>query len=64
MSKTGLLAPTFGDTAALAALVQTLLRDPARRAALGEAARQRARDLFSANVIVTRYEELYRRLAV
>ncbi len=63
-NETGLLAPTFGDTAALAALVQTLLRDPARRAALGEAARQRARDLFSANVIVTRYEELYRRLAV
>jgi N-acetyl-alpha-D-glucosaminyl L-malate synthase BshA len=58
----GLLA-SFGDTAALAAHVQTLLRDPARRTALGEAARQRARDLFSAKVIVTRYEALYRQLA-
>jgi N-acetyl-alpha-D-glucosaminyl L-malate synthase BshA len=61
-NETGLLAP-FGDTAALAAQVQALLHDPARRAALGAAAQQRARDLFSAKVIVTRYEELYRQLA-
>ena len=60
-NESGLLA-LFGDTAALAAYVQTLLRDPARRTALGEAAQQRARDLFSAEVIVTRYEELYRRI--
>jgi N-acetyl-alpha-D-glucosaminyl L-malate synthase BshA len=60
-NESGLLAP-FGDTAALAAHVQALLHDPARRAALGEAAQRRARDLFSANVIVTRYEALYRRI--
>ena len=60
--ETGLLATPFGDTAALAALVQTLLRNPARRTALGEAARRRARELFSAQVIVTRYEELYGRI--
>ncbi len=60
-NESGLLA-LFGDTAALAAHVQILLRDPARRAALGAAARQRACDLFSAKVIVTRYEELYRRI--
>ena len=59
--ETGLLAP-FGDTAALAAHVRSLLRDPARRAALGTAAQRRARDLFSAAAIVTRYEELYRRI--
>lgn len=61
-NESGLLAP-FGDTATLAAHVQTLLRDPAARAALGDAARQRARDLFSAKVIVSRYETLYRQLA-
>jgi N-acetyl-alpha-D-glucosaminyl L-malate synthase BshA len=58
---TGLLAP-FGDTAALAVHVQALLNNPARRTALGEAARRRAQELFSAQVIVTRYEALYRRL--
>ncbi len=60
-NESGLLAP-FGDTAALAAHVQILLHDPARRAALGEAAQQRARELFSAKVIVTHYETLYRRI--
>ncbi len=61
-NETGLLAQAFGDTAALAAHVQTLLRDPTRRAVLGVAAQSRAREQFSANVIVTRYEALYRQL--
>jgi glycosyltransferase involved in cell wall biosynthesis len=39
-----------------------LIRDPARRAALGRAAQQRAREHFSAAAIVPRYEELYRRV--
>jgi glycosyltransferase involved in cell wall biosynthesis len=58
---TGILVP-FGDTAALAHAVEGLIREPARRAALGRAAQDRARDLFSAGVIVPRYEALYRRL--
>jgi len=59
--ETGLLVP-FGDTAALAAAVQSLLADPARRAAMGQAAQKRAREHFSADVIVPRYEALYRRV--
>jgi L-malate glycosyltransferase len=58
---TGILVP-FGDTAALARAVEGLITEPARRAALGRAAQGRARDLFSAGVIVPRYEALYRRI--
>jgi L-malate glycosyltransferase len=58
---TGVLVP-FGDTGALAAAVEGLIRDPARRAALGRAARQRARERFSADIIVPRYETLYHRV--
>ena len=58
---TGILVP-FGDTAALARAVEGLIKEPARRAALGRAAQGRARDLFSAGVIVPRYEALYRRI--
>jgi glycosyltransferase involved in cell wall biosynthesis len=39
-----------------------LISDPARRIALGEAARRRAIARFSADVIVPRYEALYRRV--
>ncbi len=59
--ETGLLVP-FGDADALARAVESLLQNPARRAAFGEAARKRARQMFSAAVIVPRYEELYRRV--
>ncbi len=59
--ETGLLAP-FGDTAALAAGLEALWRDPVRRGALGEAARQRARTLFSSAAVVPKYEALYERL--
>jgi len=59
--ETGLLVP-FGDTAALTRAVESLLADPARRAALGGAAHQRARQHFSAAAIVPRYEALYRRV--
>jgi glycosyltransferase involved in cell wall biosynthesis len=55
-----LVAP--GDTAALARAVEALISDPARRSALGEAARRRALARFSADVIVPRYEALYRRV--
>jgi hypothetical protein len=42
--------------------VEALIADPTRRAAMGAAARRRAMDRFSANVIVPRYEEIYRRV--
>ncbi|HUL52369.1 MAG TPA: N-acetyl-alpha-D-glucosaminyl L-malate synthase BshA [Opitutaceae bacterium] len=59
--KTGLLVGT-GDADALARAVESLIQDPARRAELGAAARQRARAHFSAEVVVPLYEELYRRV--
>jgi N-acetyl-alpha-D-glucosaminyl L-malate synthase BshA len=57
----GVLVPP-GDADALARAVESLIRDPALRSTLGAAARKRARDLFSADVIVSRYVELYRRI--
>jgi N-acetyl-alpha-D-glucosaminyl L-malate synthase BshA len=57
--ETGLLVP-FGDVAALAQAAESILRDPERRRALGQAAQRRARQHFSAAVIVPRYEALYR----
>ena len=59
--RSGLLVP-FGDTAALARGVETLLADPAARATLGAAAKARAAELFSADRIVGQYVEYYRRL--
>jgi N-acetyl-alpha-D-glucosaminyl L-malate synthase BshA len=57
----GLLVPA-GDADALARGVETLIRDPALRASLGSEAHRRARDHFSADAIVPRYEQLYRRI--
>jgi len=59
--KNGQLVP-FGDTAALARAVEALLADPARRSALGRAARERALALFSADRIVGQYVAFYRGL--
>ena len=59
--ETGLLVP-FGDTEALAGAVDSLLRDPARRSALGRAAQRRAREKFSAAAIIPHYEALYRQV--
>lgn len=58
---TGELGP-FGDTAALARSIETLIADPARRANLGRAAQDRARTHFSAAAIVPRYEAFYRQV--
>lgn len=55
----GLLVP-FGDTAALARAAESLINEPATRAALGAAGRERAAALFSSERIVGRYEEFYR----
>lgn len=59
--ETGLLVP-FGGTEALAGAVDSLLRDPARRSALGRAAQRRAREKFSAAAIIPHYEALYRQV--
>lgn len=57
--RSGALVP-FGDTVALARAVERLLADPARRDALGTAARERALALFSADRVVARYVDFYR----
>jgi N-acetyl-alpha-D-glucosaminyl L-malate synthase BshA len=57
----GLLV-SAGDVPALARAVESLIDDEPRRRALGQAARTRAHERFSAEVIVPRYEALYRRL--
>jgi N-acetyl-alpha-D-glucosaminyl L-malate synthase BshA len=59
--ESGLLVPA-GDADALARGVESLIADGALRAALGAAAKARARALFSAEAIVSRYVELYRRV--
>ena len=59
--ETGLMVPS-AEPDALARAVESLIQDPARRAAMGQAAQRRARALFSADVIVARYEELYWRV--
>lgn len=61
--KSGMLVP-FGETTELARAVESLLADPARRTALGDAGRARATALFSADRIVGQYEEFYRQVIV
>jgi len=51
-----------GDVDALTKALEALIHDPSRRRALGRAAQVHARERFSAEVIVPRYEALYRRL--
>ncbi len=58
----GRLAPA-GDAVALAAAVQDMLDQPARRRQLGAAAQLRAQECFTAAVIVPQYEALYRRVS-
>jgi N-acetyl-alpha-D-glucosaminyl L-malate synthase BshA len=57
----GLLVAS-GDADVLARAVESLINDPVRRSTLGRAAQHRARELFSAEAIVPRYEALYRRV--
>jgi len=54
----GLLSPP-ADVEALAEALQSLLIDPIRRVALGEAAATRARSDFTVQVMADRYEMLY-----
>lgn len=55
---TGLVVPPR-DAKALAAAINTLLADPARRAAMAKAAQQRAAAEFDLDVMVTRVLEVY-----
>ncbi len=57
----GLLVSS-ADPDALAQALESLIQEPNRRTAMGLAAQRRARDCFSAEVIVPRYEALYRRV--
>ena len=60
-NESGVLVPA-GDAGALAKALEALLDDETWRHTLGRAAQARARERFSAEVIVPRYEALYRRL--
>ena len=57
----GVLVPSL-DADAFARAVESLIQDPKHRATLGRTAQNRARKQFSAEVIVPRYETLYRRV--
>lgn len=59
--ETGLLVPP-GDAEGLARGVESLLQDSELRMRLGQAGQKRAREAFSAEAIVPRYEALYRRV--
>jgi rhamnosyl/mannosyltransferase len=56
--ETGLVVPPR-DPGALASAVSSLLRDPERRRAMGEAGRRRVAAEFSANRMTDRIVELY-----
>jgi N-acetyl-alpha-D-glucosaminyl L-malate synthase BshA len=58
---TGLLVAP-GDPDGLARAVESLIQNPNRRERLGDAARERALKQFSPEVIIPKYEALYRRV--
>jgi N-acetyl-alpha-D-glucosaminyl L-malate synthase BshA len=60
---TGLLVDS-AEPDILARAVESLINDPVRRSTLGRAAQRRAREFFSAEAIVPRYEALYRRVCL
>ena len=57
----GKLCPA-GDAEALAVATEDLIRNRALRKTMGNAAKERAREKFSATAIVPKYEALYRRV--
>ena len=58
---TGMLAAS-DDPEVLARALEGLIKDPKRRLAMGQAAQLRAREQFSADAVVPRYEGLYQRV--
>jgi glycosyltransferase involved in cell wall biosynthesis len=58
---TGLVVPR-GDSTALAQAIGSLLADPQRRRAMGQAGRARALRLFDWDRSAEQFEELYREL--
>jgi len=60
--ETGLLVPV-DDAKALANAIETLVRDPALRAKLGQAGRRRVEKLFSSTAIGTEIAAIYRDMA-
>jgi glycosyltransferase involved in cell wall biosynthesis len=59
--RTGLLVPP-GDETALAAALDLLIGDPARRAAMGRAGREHALLIFGAHAVARRYASLYHQI--
>ncbi len=57
----GRLLPA-GDADALAKAIEALIKDRGEREKMGAAARKRAREKFSSDIIVPQYEALYRRV--
>ena len=55
----GVLVPS-AEPQDLATAVAALIKDPSRRAALGQAAQRKASTIFSADHIVSQYESYYR----
>lgn len=60
--RTGMLVPA-GDEARLAAALDDLLSDDARRAAMGEAGREHAQSIFGVRAVARRYAAIYRAAA-
>jgi L-malate glycosyltransferase len=60
-NNTGFLIPN-PDPATIARAVENLIQNPILRTQMGRAAKDRAQKFFSADVIVPRYEALYRRV--
>ena len=58
---TGLLVDS-SEAKVIAQAIESVIGDPDRRLTLGERAQQRAREYFSAEAIVPRYEALYSRI--
>jgi L-malate glycosyltransferase len=60
-TESGFLLPV-GDVEGMAARTLEILKDDERRREMGKAGRQRAKSLFSADRVVSKYESMYERV--